>query len=111
MFPSSPRNFEPSILIMVYTIKNDTLAGIKNYCLDPNQNLSWPSVFVLPQWLQVWWQVFGSKAEMMVRTVRTGDRVIGIAPLMRITDTVFLIGDPEVCDYSDFIITPGQEEE
>jgi CelD/BcsL family acetyltransferase involved in cellulose biosynthesis len=96
---------------MRYTLIYDTLEGIKKYWSDPGQTLRWPSVFVLPHWLQVWWQVFGSNAEMMVRTVREGERVVGIAPLMRRGDTALLIGDPEICDYADFIIGPGREED
>jgi CelD/BcsL family acetyltransferase involved in cellulose biosynthesis len=96
---------------MSLIITKETLAGLKKYWSASGQPLHWPSIFVLPQWLQVWWQVFGSKAEMMVRTVRAGDRVVGIAPLMRLKDTALLIGDPEICDYLDFIISPGLEEE
>jgi CelD/BcsL family acetyltransferase involved in cellulose biosynthesis len=95
---------------MRYTIIEDTLAGLKKYWQDPGQALHWPSVFVLPDWLQVWWQVFGSSAEMMVRTARDGEKIIGIAPLMVKDGTAYLIGDPEICDYLDFIITPGLEE-
>jgi CelD/BcsL family acetyltransferase involved in cellulose biosynthesis len=95
---------------MRYTVIDDNLAGLKKVWLDPHQNLYWPSIFVLPDWLQVWWQVFGSPAEMMVRTVREGEEIIGIAPLMLKDGTAFLIGDTDVCDYLDFIITPGMEE-
>lgn len=75
------------------------------------QNLNWPSVFVLPAWLQVWWQVFGSGVEPFIRTVRKGERIIGIAPLMIKGETAHLIGGTDVCDYLDFIIASGMEED
>ncbi|UCH80217.1 MAG: GNAT family N-acetyltransferase [Nitrospiraceae bacterium] len=35
--------------------------------------------------------------------------IIGIAPLFIEGDTAFLIGDGNVCDYTDFIVSPGEE--
>ena len=95
---------------MSYTIIEDNLTSLKTYLADSQQNLHWPSVFVLPDWMQVWWQVFGSEAEMMVRTLRDGEKVVGIAPLMVKDGRASLIGDTDVCDYLDFIIAPGLEE-
>ncbi|MBI4763500.1 MAG: GNAT family N-acetyltransferase [Deltaproteobacteria bacterium] len=95
---------------MPYSFSNDDLSGLKRHLNDPDQNLHWPSVFVLPDWMQAWWQVFGCETEMMVRTLRDGEKVVGIAPLMVKDGQASLIGDPEVCDYLDFIIVPGLEE-
>lgn len=96
---------------MNYSFRNDHLTDLKRYFRDPAQTLRWPSVFVLPDWMRVWWQVFGGEAEMMVRTLRDGETAAGIAPLMVKDGRASLIGDPEVCDYLDFIIVPGLEEE
>lgn len=96
---------------MNYTIIEDNLTRLKTYLDDSRQNLTWSSVFVLPDWLEVWWRVFGSEAELLVRTVRTGEKIIGIAPLMVKDGIAYLIGDTDVCDYHDFIITPGREAE
>jgi CelD/BcsL family acetyltransferase involved in cellulose biosynthesis len=95
---------------MKYSFIEDTLTDLKGYFVDSGQNLHWPSVFVLPDWMEVWWQVFGSGAERMVRTLRDGEKVIGIAPLMVKDGRAYLIGDTDVCDYLDFIIVPGLEE-
>lgn len=94
---------------MSYTVIEDSLDSLKSYRADSQQKINWPSVFVLPDWMQVWWQVFGTGAEMRIRTVREGKRVIGIAPLMVKDGAAFLIGDTDVCDYLDFVVTPGQE--
>jgi CelD/BcsL family acetyltransferase involved in cellulose biosynthesis len=96
---------------MSYNVIEDNLDGLKSYRADSQQKLNWPSVFVLPEWMQVWWQVFGAGAEMRVLTVREGDKVIGVAPLMVKDETAFLIGDTDVCDYLDFVVTPGLEAE
>jgi CelD/BcsL family acetyltransferase involved in cellulose biosynthesis len=96
---------------MSYSVIEDNLDGLKSYRADSQQKLNWPCVFVLPDWMQVWWQVFGAGAERRVRTVREGDKVIGVAPLMVKDETAFLIGDTDVCDYLDFVVTPGREAE
>jgi CelD/BcsL family acetyltransferase involved in cellulose biosynthesis len=96
---------------MSYTIIEDNLANLDSYRTDSKQFLNWSSVFVLPAWMQVWWQVFGSGADMFVRTVRNGDKIIGIAPLMVKDGTACLIGGTDVCDYLDYIIVPGKEQD
>ncbi len=96
---------------MNYTIIEDSLANLGSYRTDSKQTLNWSSVFVLPAWMQVWWQVFGSGADMFIRTVREGDKIIGIAPLMVKDGTACLIGGIDVCDYLDFIIVPGREQD
>lgn len=94
---------------MSYTVSRDTLADLNAYRLDSGNNLSWASVFVLPTWMQVWWQVFGAGAEAFIRTVRQGEKIIGIAPLMLKEKTAFFIGNTDVCDYLDFVVAPGLE--
>ena len=96
---------------MNYSVIEDNLDGLKSYRTDSRQKLDWPAVFVLPEWMQVWWQVFGAGAEIRIRTVREGEKVIGIAPLMVKDGAALLIGDTDVCDYLDFVVTPGQEKE
>jgi CelD/BcsL family acetyltransferase involved in cellulose biosynthesis len=96
---------------MNYTIVEDNLDSLKSYRADSRQKLNWNSVFVLPEWMQVWWQVFGAGAEMLLRTVWESDKVIGVAPLMVKDNTALLIGATDVCDYLDFIVTPGREKE
>lgn len=47
----------------------------------------------------------------MIRKVRQGEKIVGIAPLMLDDQTARFIGDIDVCDYQDFITTPGLEED
>jgi CelD/BcsL family acetyltransferase involved in cellulose biosynthesis len=95
---------------MSYTIFENNLADLDAYRTDSKQTLNWSSVFVLPVWMQVWWRVFGAGAKPYIRTIKQGDRVIGIAPLMIKDGVACLIGGTDVCDYLDFIIVPGMEQ-
>ncbi len=96
---------------MSYIVTEESLDSLKSYWTDPGRNLHWPSVFVMPDWLKVWWQVFEPDAEQFVRAVRQDDRIIGIAPMMIQGNTAMFIGNTDVCDYLDFITAPGMEEE
>ena len=66
---------------------------------------------MLPAWLKAWWGEFGSARAPYLWSVRHKDELIGIAPLMIEAETARLIGDSDVCDYLDVIVTPGQETE
>jgi len=94
---------------MGYTVTEESFASLDSYWTDLSHNLSWGSIFALPAWLKVWWQAFGSGAELYLRAVRQGDKAIGIAPLLVREKTATIIGSPDVCDYLDFVITPGAE--
>ena len=96
---------------MEYTVTGEDLQNLNSYWTDSQQDLNWSSVFVLPTWQQVWWQVFGAGAEPFIRVIRQGKRIIGIAPLMIKEESALLIGDTDVCDYLDFVIAPGTEKE
>jgi CelD/BcsL family acetyltransferase involved in cellulose biosynthesis len=96
---------------MNYSIIESNLEDLESYRADPRQKLNWSSVFVLPEWMQIWWQVFVVDEAMRIRTVWDGDIIIGIAPLMVKNGTALFIGDTDVCDYLDFIVTPGREKE
>jgi len=93
---------------MSYTITRESFASLNSYWSDSRHNLNWGSVFVLPSWLQVWWQVFGSGAELYLCAVRQRDKIIGIAPLSVKEKTASIVGSADVCDYLDFVVAPGK---
>ena len=68
------------------------------------------TVFQTPSWLGTWWDHFGQGNELLLLTAREGERLVGVAPLMRQADTVAFLGDTSLCDYHDFIVLPGAEE-
>ena len=94
---------------MSYTVTQESFDTLTSCWTDPNHHLNWNSVFVLPVWLKVWWDVFGTGAELCLRAVRQGEKIIGIAPLITREGRTSLLGSADVCDYLDFIVTPGLE--
>ncbi len=94
---------------MGYVVTEESFTSLSSYWREPKYNLRWGSIFVLPSWLQVWWQAFGSGAEPYLRAVWQGDKLIGIAPLLVRDKTAYIIGNVDACDYLDFVVTPGME--
>ncbi len=96
---------------MDYHCYETSFDELKTLYADTKQALNWSSPFILPEWMQVWWQVFGVGAKTFIRAVKQGDKVIGVAPLMIKDGTACFIGSTDVCDYQDFIVVPGLEKE
>ncbi len=63
----------------------------------------------MPGWLKVWWQEFEPEAELYLSSVRQGEKIIGIAPLLLREGRASIIGSTDVCDYLDFVVVPGME--
>ena len=89
----------------------ESFDSLSSYWLDPENPLRWDCLFVLPAWLQVWWSVFGAELTPYICVVRDRDQVIGIAPLLVEGEEARFLGGPDVCDYQDFIVAPGREQE
>ncbi len=94
---------------MTITVQPGTFAEIEALRKDPGQKLNWPFPFILPSWMQVWWESFGADNEVFIRIIKEDNTVIGIAPLMKKNNRVSFIGSIDVCDYQDFIVMPGKE--
>ncbi len=92
-----------------YTVTSETLESIDSYRCDSGNPFKWECLFVLPFWLKVWWDHFGTDRVSYICAVRRADDLIGIAPLMLKGETAFLMGDTDVCDYLDFIVVCGRE--
>jgi CelD/BcsL family acetyltransferase involved in cellulose biosynthesis len=73
---------------------------------DLRHQLNWESVFVLPRWLEVWWQTFGEGSKLYLFDVKENGNIIGIAPLMVKEGNASFIGSADVCDYMDFAVAP-----
>ena len=91
------------------TITQEDFASLSAFHSASHIKLDWNLVFTLPEWLKVWWQNFGSGAELYIRAVKYQGEVIGISPLQIRDGTASIIGSVNVCDYQDFIIAPGRE--
>ena len=94
---------------MGYTVTEESFASLSSCWTDSRHNLNWSSIFILPAWLKIWWQAFGSGAKLYLRAVRQEGEIIGIAPLLVEEKTASIVGSVNVCDYLDFVIAPGRE--
>lgn len=65
-------------------------------------------IFFTPSWGRCWWNSLGA-GELHLLSVRQGDSVVGVLPLVVQDDSVRLLGDKEVCDYLDIVALPGAE--
>jgi CelD/BcsL family acetyltransferase involved in cellulose biosynthesis len=41
------------------------------------------NVFLSHEWFRAWWEAFGDRRELLVLGLRSGERLVGLAPLMR----------------------------
>ena len=67
------------------------------------------TLFLTPQWQQVWWETFGDGKAMAGFFLGSTDEVMGIAPLARSGTTLSFVGNTDTVDYNDFMIAPGYE--
>lgn len=89
-----------------YTVTQETFESLQTYWRSPQYPLSWECLFVVPAWLKVWWQAFGTGLAPQLCSIRHNDELIGIAPLLFQAGKARLIGSPDVCDYLDVIVAP-----
>jgi CelD/BcsL family acetyltransferase involved in cellulose biosynthesis len=90
-------------------IKEEKLGNLGRYYRPEENGLRWPWVFVLPGWLEAWWQSFGAGFRPLVLVAFENGKPVGIMPLKVQDGTASLIGDNSVCDYLDMITTEGKE--
>lgn len=93
------------------TIAQEDLNSLSEYYFRSGSILSWNLVFTLPAWLKVWWQSFGAGADLYIRSISQKGKAIGIAPLKIKDGIASIIGSSDVCDYEDFIVAPGLEQD
>ena len=70
------------------------------------------SVFLTPEWQQVWWERFGGGPRAL-RVLLIGDqsKPIGLAPMMREGDTLSFLGGTDLFDYRDFVFGTARPDE
>lgn len=82
---------------------------LASYWLSSESALRWNCLFVLPPWLEVWWREFGAAANPYLCAVRQRGAPIGVAPLLIKEEEACFIGSADLCDFLDFVLTPGRE--
>ena len=67
------------------------------------------SIYLTPQWQQVWWDYYGMDRELAGFYVDESGLLMAVASLSRQGDEVTFTGGPESFDYNDFLVRPGFE--
>jgi CelD/BcsL family acetyltransferase involved in cellulose biosynthesis len=67
------------------------------------------TLYLTPEWQEVWWDTFGDGKQMAGFYVRKPEGMMAIAPLARQGNTISLLGNTETFDYNDFMVRPGYE--
>ena len=94
---------------MSLSVTVENLDWLEQYWQARTTELVWEPLFVLPPWLRVWHRNFAPNEKPAIFAVKRDGNVIGIAPLIVSGQTARIIGSPNVCDYEDLIIAPGEE--
>ena len=77
-------------------------------CILPHTGAN--TIFVTPWWQQLWWRRYGGDADLEILSIRKGESLLGIAPLMTRGDTLSFLGDTDLFDYHDFLVREGSED-
>ena len=73
------------------------------------------TLFLTPQWQEVWWDTFGDGKDMAGFYLPSSDgqgakgSVDGVASLTLSGHTLSFVGNHETVDYNDFMVRPGHE--
>ena len=67
------------------------------------------TLFLMPQWQEVWWEAFRDHREMAGFYLPRPGGVAAIASLSRQGNDLSFLGNTETFDYNDFMIRPGAE--
>lgn len=91
-----------------YAVSKETFESLASLQKGAGATLGWNCLFVLPAWLQAWWSTLGAPGSPYLLSVSDRDGVVGIAPLLVHGDQARLMGDPDICDYVDFVVARGR---
>ena len=94
---------------MGFTVQEETFDSIWDEWESILPSCSTNTVFVTPWWQKVWWDNFCADNELHILSVREGDDLIGVAPLMISNGVLTFAGDKELFDYLDFLVPKGNE--
>jgi CelD/BcsL family acetyltransferase involved in cellulose biosynthesis len=96
--------------MMDYSVREETFDSLFSYWRQKDNSFHWNCFFVLPPWLQTWWNIFGKEKKPCLQSFWADDTPLGIAPLMLENNKALFMGSPDVCDYQDFIVAHDLEE-
>ena len=95
---------------MTISIRKENFESIADEweCILPHTGAN--TIFITPWWQHLWWRRYGGEAELEILSIRNGDSLLGVAPLMTHGDTLSFLGDTDLFDYHDFLVRQGCED-
>ena len=92
-------------------IKTEPFERLESFFLNKKFDLDWNCLFVIPLWLQTWWDIFGENHGPEILAGYRQGKLIGVAPLRVKEKTARFIGDENICDYQDMVVAPNHHYE
>ncbi len=93
---------------MMYSVRREELARLQPEWVQLLEQQPEPVPFQHPAWQRVWLQEFQDGRDLLLLSVRDGETLVGVAPLIRDGDRISFVGHYSICDYMDFVIAPDQ---
>lgn len=93
---------------MTYSVQREELAQLKSEWAQLLAHQPEPVPFQHPTWQQVWLDEFQDGRELVLLSVRDGEELAGVAPLLRDGAMLALVGHYSICDYMDFVVDEEQ---
>lgn len=96
---------------MTISIRKESFDSIADEweCILPHAGAN--TIFITPWWQQLWWRRYrDAETRLEIFSVRNGDFLLGIAPLMTRGNTLSFLGDTDLFDYHDFLVHEGCED-
>jgi len=105
----TPVNITSPDTIHSQAVTVESWDNLFRYWQDKDSQLDWSCIFTLPVWLKSWWESFGKGHDPYICAVWENQQLIGIAPFMREGNNAHIMASPDLTDYTDLIVVPGQE--
>jgi CelD/BcsL family acetyltransferase involved in cellulose biosynthesis len=100
-----------AVIIDKYRVDREDFESLISYQRDSGNHLNWDCIFVLPEWMKVWWTRFSNRPKCHLISIKKQETLLGLAPLQIDNHRASLVGSTDVCDYLDFIVSDGKETE
>ena len=94
---------------MAYSVQRESFDTIGGEWEDILSRTAANTIFITPWWQRLWWERYGGDARLELLSVRRDDALLGIAPLMINGDALSFLGDTDLFDYHDFLVSDGCE--
>jgi len=80
---------------------------------DLLHNSDTDTIFLTHEWQRTWWHFFSPGRELILLSLRQGEKLVAIAPFYRQQlngrTVLQLVGGTDICDYLDIIASPGHK--